>query len=263
MNQSFCLQKSALLSHTHTFSLSLAISSVLGFQNKFLQSLFRMDSVICLEHLSSLYYHLGFGFFAFGNFKEMSEIFGLFLLLAFGLKSFYSAWFPTHSAPILSDSTDRSSSVKSKNMLHWKKIVYAKSDTGADGITEKINRKLPKKSIEKICGSQVLALRKLVEMERRRAEAAGAELERERAASATAAEEAMAMIQRLQNEKSSIEMEFNQHRRLAEAKRSHDEEMIQSLEWLIWRHEEEMSLLQEELQLFKSYAPDVAVNLPL
>ncbi|KAG6397615.1 hypothetical protein SASPL_143785 [Salvia splendens] len=46
--------------------------------------------------------------------------------------------------------------------------------------------------------------------ERRRADAALAEVEREKAASAMAAEEAMAMIQRLQREKNSIEIAANQ-----------------------------------------------------
>ncbi|KAG6387252.1 hypothetical protein SASPL_152439 [Salvia splendens] len=50
----------------------------------------------------------------------------------------------------------------------------------------------------------------LVKMERRRADAALAEVERERSASATTAEEAMAMIQRLQREKNSIEIATNQ-----------------------------------------------------
>ncbi|KAI3448220.1 hypothetical protein Pfo_004885 [Paulownia fortunei] len=96
--------------------------------------------------------------------------------------------------------------------------------------------------------SDVSALRRLIKIERRRGNAACTELEKERAASATAAEEAMAMILRLQNEKSLIEMEFIQYRRLAEEKQIHDQEVIQSLQWIVWRHESERSLLQEELK---------------
>ncbi|CAI9772701.1 unnamed protein product [Fraxinus pennsylvanica] len=55
----------------------------------------------------------------------------------------------------------------------------------------------------------ITELRKQVKIERKRANTAYAELEKERAASATAAEEAMAMILRLWNEKSVIEMEAN------------------------------------------------------
>nr|POE46668.1 putative myosin-binding protein 6 [Quercus suber] len=60
----------------------------------------------------------------------------------------------------------------------------------------------------------VMALRKLVKIERQRANGSYAELEKERMAAASAAEEAMAMILRLQREKSSIEIQANQYRRL-------------------------------------------------
>ncbi|KAL1557857.1 protein FLOURY 1-like [Salvia divinorum] len=174
-----------------------------------------MNSVMCLDHLSSVYYHFGFGFFALWNFKEMSEIFALFLLIAFGFKSFSSLRFPA--------SSDRSNTV----------------------IVEKLNRKSERR--RNCDDSEVLALRRLVRMERRRADAALAEVERERAASATAAEEAMAMIQRLQREKNSIEMESNQRRRLSEARRGHDDEVIQSLASLVWSYEAELGLMRQHL----------------
>lgn len=203
----------------------LAFSSAMQFH---LGGFFPMDSVICLEHLSSVYYHL-----RLGNFKEMSEIFALFLLLAFGFKSFYSLWFPTKISRV-----NRYKSVKSK---YSEKVVDAKLNRKLEGKCDSgLDRRVN-------CASEVSALRRLVKMERRRADEALAEVERERAASATAAEEAMAMIQRLQCEKSSIEMEFNQCRRLSEAKRIHDEEVIESLEWLVWRYEAELSLLRQQL----------------
>ncbi|KAM3266434.1 protein FLOURY 1-like [Capsicum annuum] len=55
----------------------------------------------------------------------------------------------------------------------------------------------------------VLSLRKMVKMERHRANSACSELEKERMAAATAAEETMGMILRLQNDKSLVEMEAN------------------------------------------------------
>lgn len=182
-----------------------------------------MDSVICLDHLSSVYYHFGFGFFALWNFKEISEIFALFLLISLGFKSFSSLWFPTNIS-----SVDRS-----------KKFIDAKLNGKSDGKHASASER------KRNCDSEVSALRKLVKMERRRADAALAEVERERAASATAAEEAMAMIQRLQREKNSIEMAANQQRRLSEAKHVHDEEVIQSLEWVLWRREAELRLLRQ------------------
>lgn len=81
---------------------------------------------------------------------------------------------------------------------------------------------------------------------RKRATVAYAELEKERTASATAAEETMAMILRLQNEKSLIEMEANQYRKSAEKKQLHDQEVIRSLKWLLLSHSAEKSLLEDQ-----------------
>ncbi|KAI3774621.1 hypothetical protein L1987_49180 [Smallanthus sonchifolius] len=97
----------------------------------------------------------------------------------------------------------------------------------------------------------VMSLRKLVKMERQRAADAYAELEKERMAATSAAEEAMAMILRLQNEKSVVEMEAQQHRRLSHEKQVHDQEVIQLLRWIVMKHESERSLLEDRLRLCK------------
>ncbi|KAH7866899.1 hypothetical protein Vadar_026442 [Vaccinium darrowii] len=99
--------------------------------------------------------------------------------------------------------------------------------------------------------NDLMALRKLVKSERQRAKNVGLELEKERIAAATAAEEAMAMILRLQNEKSLIKMEAKQYRRLAEEKQIHDQEVIQSLRWIVMKHESERSLLEDQLRFFR------------
>ncbi|XP_044508786.1 protein FLOURY 1-like [Mangifera indica] len=99
--------------------------------------------------------------------------------------------------------------------------------------------------------SDVESLRKLVKMEMQRANVACMELEKERTAAASAAEEAMAMILRLQSEKSSAEIEANRFRRMAEQKQEHDEEVIQSLQWIVMRHESEKSLLEEKLKIYE------------
>ncbi|KAK7840687.1 protein floury 1-like [Quercus suber] len=94
----------------------------------------------------------------------------------------------------------------------------------------------------------VMALRKLVKIERQRANGSYAELEKERMAAASAAEEAMAMILRLQREKSSIEIQANQYRRLAEQKQQYDQEVIQSLRWIVMKHKSNRSLLEDQLR---------------
>ncbi|XP_042005971.1 protein FLOURY 1-like [Salvia splendens] len=120
-------------------------------------------------------------------------------------------------------------------------VIDAKLNQKSDGKHASVSER------KRNCDSEVSALRKLVKMERRRADAALAEVERERAASAMTAKEAMEMIQRLQHEKNSIEMAADQQRRLSEAKHVHDEEVIQSLESLLWSYEEELGLLRQQL----------------
>ncbi|KAG5548423.1 hypothetical protein RHGRI_013945 [Rhododendron griersonianum] len=99
----------------------------------------------------------------------------------------------------------------------------------------------------------VMALRELVNIERQGADAVYLELEKERSAAATASEEAMAMVLRLQNEKSLIDMEAKQYRRLAEEKQIHDQEVIQSLRWIVMKHESErgLPLLEDQLRYFR------------
>lgn len=97
----------------------------------------------------------------------------------------------------------------------------------------------------------VTTLRKLVKIERQRADSACEELERERRASESAAEEAMAMILRLQSEKSSVEMEANQFRRMAEQKQQYAHEVIESLQWINLQNESQFSLLEDQLMLYR------------
>lgn len=97
----------------------------------------------------------------------------------------------------------------------------------------------------------VIALRKMVKAEKRKANDSLKDLEKERMAAASAAEEAMAMIFRLQNEKSSLQIEANQVQRWAEEKQSYDEEVIQSLQCTLMQYEEDNNLLEEELKFYK------------
>ncbi|XP_076904147.1 uncharacterized protein LOC143559458 [Bidens hawaiensis] len=97
----------------------------------------------------------------------------------------------------------------------------------------------------------VMSLRKHVKMERQRANDACLEVERERMAAMTAAEAAMGMILRLQNEKSVVELEAQQHRRLSYEKQLHDQEVIRSLRWIVMKHESERSLLEDRLRVCK------------
>ncbi|KAL1831839.1 hypothetical protein ACET3Z_001490 [Daucus carota] len=97
----------------------------------------------------------------------------------------------------------------------------------------------------------VMGLRNLVKIERDRADAACMELEKERLAAASAAEEMMAMILRVQNEKSLVEMEAKQYRRLAEEKQLHDKDVIQSLKWIAVKYKTEKNWLEGQVRLMK------------
>ncbi|KAJ8764792.1 hypothetical protein K2173_009197 [Erythroxylum novogranatense] len=130
-----------------------------------------------------------------------------------------------------------------ENLL-MKKQVFNPYDTDSDD------------DHEQECGVEdgefdVIALRRMVKIERLRASMIYADLEKERRAAASAADEAMSMILRLQSEKSSLEIEFNQYRKLAEQKQEYDQQVIHSLKWIIMKHESATCVLEEKLRLCK------------
>ncbi|KAI3867628.1 hypothetical protein MKW98_006005 [Papaver atlanticum] len=99
--------------------------------------------------------------------------------------------------------------------------------------------------------STIAELKKAIEIEREEKSRAITELENERMSSTCATNEAMDMILRLQSDKSSIQIEANQSKRLAEQKQQYDQEIIQSLQWVIFKHESERSVLENQLKLCK------------
>ncbi|KAJ6683637.1 hypothetical protein OIU85_007336 [Salix viminalis] len=77
------------------------------------------------------------------------------------------------------------------------------------------------------------------------------ELEKERSAAATAADEAMAMILRLQEEKALIEMEARQYHRMIEEKSAYDLEEMNILKEILLRREREKHFLEKELETYR------------
>ncbi|OMO63472.1 hypothetical protein COLO4_32422 [Corchorus olitorius] len=59
------------------------------------------------------------------------------------------------------------------------------------------------------------------------------------------------MILRLQSEKSSIVIDANQYKRMAQQKQEYDQQVIESLQWIVMKHESERSLLESQLQMWK------------
>ncbi|KAM3367893.1 hypothetical protein ACQJBY_016442 [Aegilops geniculata] len=81
--------------------------------------------------------------------------------------------------------------------------------------------------------SNVERLRWRLVRERRLKEAALEELEKERCAAASAADEAMAKIACLRNEKALVERGAKQSREMAQQKQMYDRQVIESLQWMI------------------------------
>uniref|UniRef100_A0A7N0V043 GTD-binding domain-containing protein n=1 Tax=Kalanchoe fedtschenkoi TaxID=63787 RepID=A0A7N0V043_KALFE len=77
------------------------------------------------------------------------------------------------------------------------------------------------------------------------------ELDEERSASAVAANNAMAMITRLQAEKAAIQMEALQYQRLMEEQAEYDQENFQAMKDLVTKKEEEIKGLEVELDIYR------------
>ncbi|GMI89986.1 hypothetical protein HRI_002667900 [Hibiscus trionum] len=77
------------------------------------------------------------------------------------------------------------------------------------------------------------------------------ELEKERIAASTAADEAMAMILRLQEEKATVEMEARQYQRMIEEKFAYDAEEMNILKEILLRREREKHFLEKEVEAYK------------
>ncbi|XP_048140899.1 uncharacterized protein LOC115743391 isoform X2 [Rhodamnia argentea] len=97
----------------------------------------------------------------------------------------------------------------------------------------------------------VRPLEQILEEERSACHALYLELEKERNAAATAADEAMAMILRLQADKSSIEMEARQYQRMIEEKSAYDAEEMNILKEILLRRERERHFLEKEVESYR------------
>ncbi|XP_011091435.1 uncharacterized protein LOC105171881 isoform X3 [Sesamum indicum] len=99
--------------------------------------------------------------------------------------------------------------------------------------------------------STIRLLEQTLEEERNARAALYVELEKERSAAATAADEAMAMILRLQEEKASIEMEARQYQRMIEEKSVYDAEEMDILKEILLRREKEKHFLEKEVEAYR------------
>ncbi|KAJ3685889.1 hypothetical protein LUZ61_015053 [Rhynchospora tenuis] len=99
--------------------------------------------------------------------------------------------------------------------------------------------------------TEVTALREAVAKQLETIQELSAELEEERSAAESAANEAMAMILKLQREKAEAQMEARQFKRFAEEKMAHDNDELSSLEDLLLRREEALQSLSAKLYVYR------------
>jgi hypothetical protein len=78
------------------------------------------------------------------------------------------------------------------------------------------------------------------------------ELDEERSASAVAANNAMAMITRLQEEKAALQMDASQYQRMMEDQIEHDEEVLKETNVFLLKLEEEVKTLDTELEIYRN-----------
>uniref|UniRef100_A0A2P2JB35 Uncharacterized protein LOC105636025 isoform X1 n=1 Tax=Rhizophora mucronata TaxID=61149 RepID=A0A2P2JB35_RHIMU len=272
---------------------SLVVVSVLQLCRRVLRvllGLFLLDCSSCLKYFTQGS-DFGGGLLVLGFFSPTFSMLGLFLLFVLGLRLLQFTWHGKGLLQFLCDVRAKSNDPRNgfcqkcrfgealdskvmpcncgtlklldnSKLSHKDNLLLNKEDVNpnSDASTDEYGWEFCVEDEE----LDVMALRRLVKVERLRARMASAELEKERAAAASAVDEAMRMILRLQSEKSSMEIEANQYRRFTEQKQEYDEQVIQSLKWIVMKRECEMSILEEKLimcrQKLKQYMMDDEIN---
>ncbi|CAL5201996.1 unnamed protein product [Lathyrus oleraceus] len=95
-------------------------------------------------------------------------------------------------------------------------------------------------------------LKRQVRLDRKSLMALYMELDEERSASAVAANNAMAMITRLQAEKAAVQMEALQYQRMMEEQAEYDEEALEATNEMLLKREEELRALEAELEFYRN-----------
>lgn len=129
--------------------------------------------------------------------------------------------------------------------LH-KRLLFERKESGTESLDGSV--------ISEIDGGEVLTVDRLksaLKAERKALSALYAELEEERSASAVAANQTMAMITRLQEEKAAMQMEALQYQRMMEEQSEYDQEALQLLNELMVKREKEKQELEKELELYR------------
>ncbi|XP_061340477.1 myosin-binding protein 1 [Gastrolobium bilobum] len=108
--------------------------------------------------------------------------------------------------------------------------------------------------------SSVDRLKRQVEHDRKLMSALYKELEEERNASAVAANQALAMITRLQEEKAALHMEALQYLRMMDEQSEYETEALQKANYLLAEKEKEIEDLEAKLGFYRKKLPDESVQ---
>ncbi|XWS36891.1 hypothetical protein CRYUN_Cryun20dG0124400 [Craigia yunnanensis] len=142
---------------------------------------------------------------------------------------------------------DTPTSLEGMHYLHKKLLLFEKKESSTeeslDGTV--VNEMESGDSIQTI-----ERLKTSLKADRKALNALYAELEEERSASAIAANQTMAMITRLQEEKAAMQMEALQYRRMMEEQSEYDQEALQFLNELMIKREKEKEELEKELEVY-------------
>lgn len=125
-----------------------------------------------------------------------------------------------------------------------RKVQLEKSDLFSESNDANADKDLDNDSI-------VHRLKRQVRLDRKSLLALYMELDEERSASAVAANNAMAMITRLQAEKAAVQMEALQYQRMMEEQAEYDQEAIQVLKDTLLKREDEIKVLEADLEIYR------------
>ncbi|XVF02871.1 hypothetical protein REPUB_Repub04eG0212100 [Reevesia pubescens] len=148
---------------------------------------------------------------------------------------------------------DTPTSIDSLHLLHKKLVLFDRKESGTED-------SLDGSVFSDIEGADgVLTVDKLksaLKAERKALNALYTELEEERSASAVAANQTMAMINRLQEEKAAMKMEALQYQRMMEEQSEYDQEALQLLNELMVKREKENAELEKEMEIYRRKVQD-------
>ncbi|KAJ4962131.1 hypothetical protein NE237_022041 [Protea cynaroides] len=136
--------------------------------------------------------------------------------------------------------------------LHKKILLQEKNEFGAE-------ESLDGNDSELEGGDEVLTIehvKSALKAERKALNALYAELEEERSAAAIAANQTMAMINRLQEDKAAMQMEALQYQRMMEEQSEYDQDALQLLNELMVKREKEKQELEKELEIYRKKVLD-------